>query len=442
MSQHRRDTYFQDLFWTHLAGLRTAAGELHERELIDDAASKKGVAIADATLNDWFRRKSVPGPRTLKQFTALVEVLQQRARIRHGPRYEQHDVDFERLRADAYKERFRRNKGKDKAGETLPAASAGIGRLVDQISDPFELEVHQPIDIPGADDLDPLPAYVERKHDRQLRKVVRDTDKGQSGIAVLIGPSSSGKTRACWEALHVLPVGWRLWRPTDPSTAVSQLPEVSSRTVIWLDDTHDSFLVTPEPGEALARGLSDLLHDTRRAPVLVMSTMWPDTWDALTTEPPRGTDDPHKRARTLLIGHGISVPHAFDNEKDLAELKAKAAGDPRLARALAEAEDGEITQFLAGVPVLLERYDTAPDGAKALIWAAMDARRLGHSRALPLPFLQAAAPGYLTASQWNRLARQRSWLEQALRYVEADCRGARGPLTPIHALPGDPQLVL
>ncbi|MGS2647751.1 hypothetical protein [Streptosporangium sp. LJ11] len=38
-----------------------------------------------------------------------------------------------------------------------------------------------------------------------------------------------------------------------------------------------------------------------------------------------------------------------------------------LDRAVAKAVDGKITQYLAGVPVLLDRYRTAPPAAKALI---------------------------------------------------------------------------
>jgi hypothetical protein len=101
------------------------------------------------------------------------------------------------------------------------------------------------------------------------------------------------------------------------------------------------------------------------------------------------------------------------------------AGDVRLAQAAEGAQDGQVIQFLAGAPELLARYRNAPPTAAALLDAAMDARRLGMRPALPHTFLEAAAPGYLTDSDWDQLAD--NWLEQALAYTAAPCRGSAGP---------------
>ena len=110
-----------------------------------------------------------------------------------------------------------------------------------------------------------------------------------------------------------------------------------------------------------------------------------------------------------------------------------AAGDLRLARAAAGAQDGQVIQFLAGAPELLARYRNAPPAAAALIWPAMDARRLGMGIDLPHAFLEAAAPGYLTGAEWDAL--DEDWLEQALAYVAVPCKGVRGPLTRIRPHP-------
>ena len=114
------------------------------------------------------------------------------------------------------------------------------------------------------------------------------------------------------------------------------------------------------------------------------------------------------------------------------------AGDARLAQAAAGAQDGQVIQFLAGAPDLLARYRNAPPAAKALIHAAMDARRLGTGIALPRAFLAAATPppGYLTDTEWDAL--DDDWLEQALRYTAKDARGVRRPLTRIRARPARP----
>ncbi|MFF5113598.1 hypothetical protein [Streptosporangium sp. NPDC000509] len=38
-------------------------------------------------------------------------------------------------------------------------------------------------------------------------------------IAVLVGDSSTGKTRTCWEAVRALPELWRIWHSLAPSPA-------------------------------------------------------------------------------------------------------------------------------------------------------------------------------------------------------------------------------
>jgi TIR domain len=320
---------------------------------------------------------------------------------------------------------------------TVPAPSAGTGRLLDEMTDPFLLEVHRPVqpeDAPPG--LPVLPPYVPREHDRVLGQVVRAAAEGRSGIAVLVGGSSTGKTRACWEALALLrgqdPL-WRLWHPIDPSrpdAALAELPGVGPRTVVWLNEAQ--FYLDPAEaglGERVAAGLRALLRNPGRAPVLVLATVWPKFWHALTGRPADGNDR-HAQARELLAGHDITVPAAF-TPAQMSQLTQ--AADARMALAARSARDGEVIQFLAGAPELLARYRHAPPAAKALIEAAMEARRLGTGAGLPQAFLQAAAPGYLTDDQWDGLAED--WLEQALAYAADPCKGARGPLTRIRLRP-------
>ena len=63
-----------------------------------------------------------------------------------------------------------------------------------------------------------------------LGSVVHAAAEGRSGIAVLVGGSSTGKTRACWETLALLrdqDPPWRLWHPIDghrPAPAGPQPP--------------------------------------------------------------------------------------------------------------------------------------------------------------------------------------------------------------------------
>ncbi len=322
-------------------------------------------------------------------------------------------------------------------GPRVLAGPPPVGGLLAEVSDPFALEVHRPVqpeDAPAG--LLELPAYVSREHDHLLSQTVRAAAGGRSGIAVLVGGSSTGKTRACWEALHLLrdqDRPWRLWHPIDPTrpdAALRELPRIGPRTVVWLNEAQ-CYLDVAEAGlgERIAAGLRELLRDPGRAPVLVLATLWPRFWDALTARPGDGPD-PRAQARELLVGHDITVPAAFT----AAQVdRLSWAGDARLALAAAGARDGQVIQFLAGAPELLARYRNAPPAAAALINAAMDARRLGTGIGLPRAFLEAAAPGYLTDAEWDTLGED--WLAQALAYTAVPCKGARGPLTRIRPRP-------
>ena len=97
--------------------------------------------------------------------------------------------------------------------------------------------------------------------------------------------------------------------------------------------------------------------------MLVVATLWPGDWSTLTT---RADPDRHVQARELLSGHNIDVPERF-SAAALSKLAEEAGTDPRLAAAAAQAADGQITQYLAGAPVVLDRYQHAPPGARALI---------------------------------------------------------------------------
>jgi uncharacterized protein YidB (DUF937 family) len=311
------------------------------------------------------------------------------------------------------------------------------GRLLTEVTNPFALEVHRPVQVDGQPPgLSALPTYVSREHDQELAEVVQAAaNEGASGLAVLVGGSSTGKTRACWEALRLLrerSESWRLWHPIDPSrpeAALRELPSIGPRTVIWLNEAQFYLDVKVDGlGEQVAAGLRELLRDPARAPVLVLATLWPQYWDALTARPAPREADPHAQARELLVGQDISVPGAFTAYQ---MRLLPAAGDPRLARAAEAAEDGQVIQFLAGVPELMARYRNSPPAAAALIDAAIDARRLGTGVALPLAFLEQAAPLYLTDTDWDRLGED--WLGQALAYTTTPCNGIRGPLTRIRS---------
>lgn len=310
-----------------------------------------------------------------------------------------------------------------------------IGQL-----DPYDLEIHPSISLgPDIRDLPKLPRYVDRPHDVKLRQLMQSAESGESAIAVLVGSSSSGKTRAAWEAVSQLPQSWNLWHPLvpmRPKAVLNGLASIPPRTVIWLNELQHYILTNPsEVGEEVAAGLRTLLRDNRRGPVVIVGTIWPEYLARISTTPAAGEPDPHSQARSLVTDREIRVPTAFTP----AQLEmANEAGDPRLKQALALSPSAEITQYLAGAPALLERYEAAPAAARAVVNVAIDACRLGQAGTLNRSFLEQAAVGYLSDNEWHVLGDD--WLEQALDYTGAICRGATSLLVSPRSRPGqDPE---
>lgn len=333
------------------------------------------------------------------------------------------------------------------AATRMPQARATLeardrpGWPVRDVRDPFALEVHLAIEGPGCDGASPLPVlpvYVERAHDALMRESVLGARQGRSALVTLVGGSSTGKTRACWEAVQLLPDDWRLWHPITPNHTegvLAGLPEVGPRTVLWLNEIQH-YLLTSDPavGESVAAVLRDLLRTPERGPILAFATAHPEDWARLTatSAPPH---DGYPQARALLTGGGASarIPDRFECAPGA--LAQAAEADPRVAEASALADGGRLTQYLAGVPALMERVEHAAPVVQCLIVAAVELRRFGHGLALPVRALEATAAALAPDAMWDEHARP-GWLEKALEYLSAPCRGVPGPLSLIRPRPG------
>ncbi|KPI33422.1 transcriptional regulator, XRE family [Actinobacteria bacterium OV450] len=335
----------------------------------------------------------------------------------------------------------------------LPDARAapGPGRLITEW-DPHDLEVHPagvvagiPAAIaagPGSGSPGPgrvLPGYVRRGHDGVLADVVQEARKGRSRMVVLVGSSSTGKTRACWEAVQPLAAdGWRLWHPYDPTrteAALADLERVAPLTVVWLNDAQH-YLDDPQTGERIAAALHTLLTEPRRGPVLVLGTLWPECADQYSYVPGPREPDPHSRTRDILAGRTLTVPDTFDAHALRTAESIAEDGDRLLADALVRTRaNGRVTQDLAGAPELLRRHEHAIPPARALLEAAMDARRLGVGLHLPQAFLTRAASDYITDHDWDRLADD--WVEAAYADLARSLYGKQAPLLRVHPRPAD-----
>ncbi|MDT0453729.1 helix-turn-helix domain-containing protein [Streptomyces hesseae] len=301
--------------------------------------------------------------------------------------------------------------------------------------DPHDLEVHpagpgNAVPGPGRPGARAMPGYVRREHDRVLAELVKEAAAGHSRAVVLVGSSSTGKTRACWEAVQPLTAqGWRLWHPFDPTRAqdaLEDLPRVWPRTVVWLNEAQH-YLGDRTAGEQIAAAVHQLLMSEECGPVLVLGTLWPEYAARYTALPAPGAEDPHSRVRELLAGRMLTVPEAFDAPALTAATALAEDGDRLWADALSRAgADGRLTQDHAGAPELLNRYRHATPAAAAVLEAAMDARRLGVGLHLPQEFLTDAAADYLTDTDYDQLTDD--WAEQAFAELAALVHGKQAPL--------------
>ncbi|MFE6840131.1 tetratricopeptide repeat protein, partial [Streptomyces sp. NPDC057705] len=274
-----------------------------------------------------------------------------------------------------------------------------------------------------------LPDYVERAHDQALRARLRTADTEEAGatLVLLRGGSCTGKSRAAFEAVRRCLPHWRLVLPKTAESLQAFLATGGRipRTVLWLDELQDH--VGDHDGEPAAAGLRRLLETP--GPLVVVATLWPEYHDLLTTPPRPGLPDPHAHARALLTNvTPIDVPAAFT----AADMTVAAmATDSSLVAAAATTSDRRITQTLAAGPDLVDRYEQ-PVGAggpyvRAVITAAMDARRFGHGPQLTEEFLAVAAPAYLTDTE-RAEADPDAWFRDALADARRKAKGVVGPL--------------
>jgi hypothetical protein len=295
----------------------------------------------------------------------------------------------------------------------------------------------------------PVPAYIRRPHDDLLRAVL-DPVVSASRLVVVRGGSSTGKTRAAYEAVAGQLADWQLDYPLDVAALKERLDTgIPARTVLWLGELRQ--YVDADGGAEVLGRLGDLLDGEGR---LVVTTVWPEHWNAYTAaaRAGRAAADPAGTVGRLLErlpeptgrdlsridparGGVIDVPDRFSP----ADLEAAAhTDDPALAAAAAAAasagQGGQVTQYLAGVPDLLDRWHK-PGGdpyGQAIITAAMDATRLGHASLLPAGLVQGAAVGYLTAEE--RTKDIAIWRDDALAWATAELRGAVRALQPVAPL--------
>lgn len=284
-----------------------------------------------------------------------------------------------------------------------------------------------------------LPEYVLRPHDTFVREHLERLAAGtETRLLLLRGSSCTGKTRTVYEAVRAALPDWHLAYPKTAEALLTLLKRqsVPARSVVWLDDMHH--LLDEPTGEDAAALLRDLLQ--KPVPVALIATAWSDACKRLMTTPGSGHADRHYHARVLLGKAWITdIPDTF-TDADCKELERLASDDASLAAVIRSAvSTGAVAQTLAAAPELMDHWLHAPvPYGKAVITAAVDARRLGARASLPDDFLKAAAIGYFTPDE--RAQAQPTWFNEAIKYARqrikrVTCHPAPGCASDGHGTP-------
>ena len=266
----------------------------------------------------------------------------------------------------------------------------------------------------GAPSLDrDLPAFVSRDKGREIASwMSRASESG--GFLVLCGDSSVGKTRLLYEtARQVLPNFVVLVPGTGNGALVNSISKAKLRRppklIVWLDELQrflDGPFLAPGSTRITANAVWRLLGAP--TPVVVLGAMWREHARELTKLDPDmpGRYCYPKAADILRDGRvRLEMLKTFsDEERD----RAGKLPDPRLKVALDDPVYN-VTEVLAGAPQLVARYELASEEQRAVLDAAIDARRLGIHALLPGTLLGALARGYLST-----LHPDDSWQDPAL----------------------------
>ncbi|MCM2418996.1 hypothetical protein [Streptomyces sp. RKAG293] len=277
-----------------------------------------------------------------------------------------------------------------------------------------------------------LPKYIPRTHDEKLRHLLRSIATSQRvEIIVLRGESCTGKTRSAYEAVLSCLPDWQLLFPKDSAslTAALDAGAIGAKTVLWLNEAQH--YLSGEGSESSAAALRRRLEGA--GPTVAILTLWPEHYRSLASD---ASSHPGGSAHVTALLDQTSL-HVVPNQLSAAELSVlndETDSDASLAAAhRASGETGRVTQILAAGPDLVDHYEhpVGPYGCygKALITAAMDARRLGATAPLPLDFLIAAAPGYLTDSQ--RAEAPDDWQENAIIYTQRRIKSVASAFSPV-----------
>lgn len=295
--------------------------------------------------------------------------------------------------------------------------------------DPFMAGVHRARTEPN---LPPLPHYVRRDRDTELEQRLIQT-RTRGGLVLVVGPSTSGKTRAVWEAAQkILPDHHLLYPSAD--AALHHLRELTTDStppwLLWLEDL-ERYL---RPG-----GLDpETVHRLLRSGVPIVATMRTLHHEEFSRGHVPDEDDDVGATEARTVGTrilGVVTPVHLAREWSPGELaRARASSDPRLAEAHRHSAEFGIAEYLASGPELLSlwrnaRRPTSPrerghPRGHALVSAAVDLGRAGLTNPVSVETLKALHVHYLSVQL------RPEDFDSAWRWATEQRFGAAGLLVP------------
>jgi hypothetical protein len=255
-----------------------------------------------------------------------------------------------------------------------------------------------------------VPVYVPRDLDARLDAALARA-LAQGGLVLLRGDSTAGKSRAAYEALRRLPGELRVLVPHQRGSLRALLDGgVELRgVVVWLNDL-ERWL----GGDGLDVGLLRRLLGGGDRRVLLLATMRASEYNLRSPERDRDHPGPERdvlRAERELLDQAVDFELVRRFSPAEHQRAVERAWDPRIADALDHAGRYGLAEYLAAGPRLWRRWRNAravdnPDheqAGAAIVAAALDCRRAGLFRPVPIRLLKELYQGYLHASVAGRL---------------------------------------
>jgi hypothetical protein len=287
-------------------------------------------------------------------------------------------------------------------GSEIWVSRSGQLPVVGELQDPVALGVH-PAAGSGPSRAGRVPLFVQRTITGELLQALR-----QARFVVLVGESTAGKSRAAYELVQSELPGYRLVVPLRRESALTaaEVAAVTPRCVLWLDDLERFLGAGGLTGAAVRQVL-----EARGTERFIVATMRSEEYAGFSGRSSAGLASAGREVMrqgwdVLRLAVYVEIPRRWSPE-DVARAR-QAGDDQRMTEAVHHAAEYGIAEYLAAAPQLLEEWHHAwapgtHPRAAAMVLAAVDARRAGIHRPLPLPLLVQMHQPYLDQRGGQRL---------------------------------------